>query len=358
MQSLNPKIINSLNFTSSHLADLRKLGEYRVKQKIFNKKSKEALKVLKQHATIESVESSNRLEQITAPYQRIRRLVNQSTTPKNRSEQEIAGYRDALNYIHESYKHMEVSINIIKQLHTMMYRHLSEDGGKFKQADNKIVERDSSGKVIHERFTPVSAFQTPQAMENLCQNYTDLLNTSNTDPLILLPLLILDFLCIHPFKDGNGRISRLLTLLVLYRHDYEVGKYISLERIFEGSKEGYYNSLYKSSQGWHESKHDPFPWMDYFWGVIIRAYKEFEEKVSTIKETVNGKGSKAEQIKLSIRNKIGLFSISDIEKDCPGISRDMIRHVLRQLRDEGEIQSQGIGRNAKWLVEQNKSKKE
>ena len=350
MLPLNPKFIDSLNFTSTHLADLRKLGEYRGKQDLFSKKSKEVLAILKQHAVIESVESSNRLEQITAPYQRIKGLVNNSTAPKNRSEQEIAGYRDALNLIHESYEHMELSVNVIKQLHTMIHRHLPEDGGKFKLADNKIVERDSSGNVIRERFVPVSAVQTPAVMNNLCQNYIDFLNNSNTDPLILFPLLTLDFLCIHPFKDGNGRISRLLTLLVLNRHGYEVGKYISLERIFEESKKSYYSTLHKSSQGWHESKHDPFPWMEYFWGVVIRAYKEFEEKVVLIKETVGGKGSKAELIKLSIRNKIGPFSISDIEKDCPGISRDMIRHVLRQLRDEGKIHVLGIGRGAKWIV--------
>ena len=350
MQSLSPKFIDSLNFTSSHLADLRKLGEYRGKQALFRKKSKEALEVLKQHAIIESVESSNRLEQITAPYQRIKGLVNKSTTPKNRSEQEIAGYRDALSLIHESYKHMEVSVNIIKQLHTMIYRHLPEDGGKFKPTDNKIVERDSSGNIIRERFIPVSAVQTPSAMDNLCRNYKDFLSNLNVDSLILFPLLILDFLCIHPFKDGNGRISRLLTLLVLHRHGYEVGKYVSLERIFEESKEGYYRTLQESSQGWHEAKHNPFPWMECFWGVIIKAYKEFEERVAIIKETTSGKGSKAAQIKFSIRKKIGPFSISDIEKDCPGISRDWIRYVLRELRSEGKVQSLGVGRGAKWVV--------
>ena len=350
MQSLSPKFIDSLNFTSSHLADLRKIGEFRGKQDLFSKKSKEALKVLKQHAIIESVESSNRLEQITAPYQRIKGLINKSTAPKNRSEQEISGYRDALNLIHESYKYMELSVNVIKQLHTMIYRHLPEDGGKFKPADNKIVERDPSGNIIRELFIPTSAVQTPSAMNDLCQNYKDFLNNSNTDPLILFPLLILDFLCIHPFKDGNGRISRLLTLLILHRHDYEVGKYISLERIFEESKEGYYKTLRESSQGWHEAKHNPFPWMEYFWGVIIRAYKEFEERVAIIKETASGKGSKAAQIKLAIKNKVGPFSISDIEKDCPGISRDWIRYVLRELRAGGELQSLGVGRGAKWVV--------
>lgn len=350
MKSLSPKFIDSLNFTSSHLADLRRLGEFRGKQDLFSRKSKETLKVLKQHAIIESIESSNRLEQIIAPYQRIKGLVNKSTEPTNRSEKEIAGYRDALNLIHKSYEHMELSVNVVKQLHTMIYQYLSEDGGKFKQTDNKIVERDPNGNVIRERFTPVSAVQAPSAMGSLFQSYMDFSSNFNTDPLILFPLLILDFLCIHPFKDGNGRVSRLLTLLMLNRHGYEVGKYISLERIFEETKEGYYRTLHKSSQGWHKSKHDPFPWMEYFWMVLLRAYKEFEEKVGLIKETAGGKGSKAELIKLSIRNKIGPFSISDIEKDCPGISRDMIRLVLRQLRDEGKIHVLGIGRGAKWIV--------
>ena len=353
MASINLKFIDSLKFNKSHLADLKKLGEFKGKQDLFNKKSQEALKMLKYHSIIESVESSNRLEQITAPYQRIKGLINKSTTPKNRSEKEIAGYRDALNLIHGSYEHMEVSVNVIKQLHTMIYRYLPEDGGNFKIADNKIIERNSDGSIVRERFTPVSALRTPQAMESLCQNHKDFLNNDNTDILILLPLLILDFLCIHPFKDGNGRISRLLTLLVLHRHGYEVGKYISLERIFEESKEGYYRTLKESSENWLISQHNPFPWMEYFWGTIIRAYKEFEEKVIHIKETIGGKGSKTEQIKFSIRKKMKPFSIADIQRDCPGISRDMIRHILRQLRDEGKIHSMGIGRSAKWFVEQN-----
>ena len=350
MRSFSPKFINSLKFTGSHLAHLKKIGEFRGKQNLFSKKSPEALQVLKQHAIIESVESSNRLEQITAPRKRIAGLVNKSTTPKNRSENEISGYRNALDLIHESYKYMDISVNIIKQLHTIIYRHLQEDGGKFKSIDNKIIEKDPSGEIIRERFKPIPAFQASQAMDELCQNYMDFLSNTSTDTLILLPLFILDFLCVHPFKDGNGRVSRLVTLLILQKQGYEVGKYISLERIFEESKEGYYSSLQESSQGWHSSNHNPLPWIEYFWGVLIRAYKEYEGKVNLIKETLGGKGSKTEQIKCSIRNKIVPFSISDIEKDCSGISLSMIRNVLRQLRDEGEIQSQGVGRNAKWKI--------
>ena len=349
MKSFSPKFVNSLSFKSSHLSIFKKLGEYRIKQDLFNTKSKKVLEALKQHAIIESVESSNRLEQITAPYKRIKELVTHSVIPDNRSEQEIAGYRDVFSFIYDSYRDIEVSVDVIKELYKMLSRHLPEEGGYFKSVDNKIVERDINKNTTRERFIPVSAAQTPKAMDELCQSYNDCLNTYETDPMILFPLLILDFLCIHPFKDGNGRISRLLTLLILYRHGHEVGKYISLERIYEQSKEGYYNALQKSSQGWHEMKHDPFPWMEYFWGVLLRSYKTFEEKVEDIQGTIDKKNPKTEQIKLAIRKKTVPFFISDIEKNCPNVSRDMIRNVLRQLRDEGKLKSKGTGRGAKWM---------
>ncbi|MDE0118558.1 MAG: Fic family protein [Bdellovibrionales bacterium] len=349
MKSFSPKFINSLSFNSSHLSTFKKLGEYRIKQGLFSKQSKKTLEVLKQHAIIESVESSNRLEQITAPYKRIKELVTHSVTPDNRPEQEIAGYRDAFSFIYDSHRDVEISVSVIKQLHKMLYHHLPEEGGYFKAVDNKIIERDIGRNTIRERFIPVSAAKTPQAISELCQSYKDCLNTYEADPMILFPLLILDFLCIHPFKDGNGRISRLLTLLILYRHGHEVGKYISLERIYEQSKEGYYNALQESSQGWHEMKHNPFPWMEYFWGVLLRSYKTFEEKIEDIQGTIDKKSPKTEQIKIAIRKKTVPFFISDIEKDCPNVSRDMIRNILRQLRDEGRVKSQGTGRGAKWM---------
>ena len=186
-------------------------------------------------------------------------------------------------------------------------------------------------------------------MDALCNLYNLALDDPEIDRLLLLPLMILDFLCIHPFKDGNGRVSRLLSILILYRIGHQVGKYISLERIFEQQKEGYYENLEKSSQGWHEGKHDPLPWINYFWGILICAYKEFEEKIETIKNLKSKKGSKTEQIKSEIRKRIKPFSVSEIEEDCPGISRDMIRNVLRQLRNKGEIKSTGTGRGAKWI---------
>ena len=349
MKSLNKTYIKKIKFGSEHLAMLKKLGEYHGKQDLFSKKSPEALETLKQHAVIESVESSNRLEQITAPRERIKGLVVQSTQPRDRSEQEIAGYRDALELVHDSYEYMDVNVNVIKQIHTILYKYLPQDGGKFKSNDNEIVERDADGNVVKIRFKATSAVETPSAMEELCKLYQEALDDPEIDRLLVLPLMILDFLCIHPFMDGNGRVSRLLTLLILHRGGYEVGKYISLERIFEQQKEGYYETLGKSSQGWHEGEHDPFPWLNYFWGILIGAYKEFEEKIEVIKESHSGKGSKTEQIKLAINKRFKPFSISDIENECPGISRDMIKNVLRQLRDDGEIESTGVGRGAKWI---------
>ena len=183
--------------------------------------------------------------------------------------------------------------------------------------------------------------------------YDKCIHEWNKEPLLIIPAVILDFLCIHPFRDGNGRSARLITLLLLYHFDYQVGRYISLERIFEESKESYYETLEKSSFGWHQGKHDLMPWMTYFWGVMIRAYKEFEQRVGTIKI----QGSKAQHVRETIENMLGPFAISDIEKSCPSISRETIRLILRQLRDEGSIVSTGKGRNAKW-IRQEKEKNE
>ncbi len=294
---------------------------------------------------IESSESSNRLEGITASHKKIEALVLKHSMPGNRSEQEIAGYRDALALIHESGPHMEFTINVILQLHSMLYRYMPNDGGRWKMTDNEIIEKNPDGTVARVRFRPTPAVSTPFAMEDLTKNYKYSIFNLQQEPLIVVPLAILDFLCVHPFTDGNGRTARLLTLLLLYHFDYQVGKYISLERIFEESKEGYYETLEYCSQGWHESKHDVLPWLNYFWGALIRSYKEFEERVGTIG---TGKGSKTDQVKEAIARRINPFAISDLETECPGVSRDMIRNVLRQLRDEGFIVAQGKGRGAKW----------
>lgn len=345
MHSLDEKYLKELIFKAEQLSILRKIGEYQGKQGLYFKQSPEILKGLQQTAIIESSESSNRLEGITAPHQRIAELINQNTVPKNRSEQEIAGYRDALNLIHQSYKHMPFSLNVILQLHSWLYRYLPNPGGQWKTTDNEITEIHPDGKK-RVRFIPSNAFETPLAMENLIKGHEMSVNQWSVEPLIVIPGTILDFLCIHPFRDGNGRTARLLTLLLLYHFDYQVGRYISLERIFEESKESYYDTLERSSQGWHQGKHNLLPWMTYFWGVLLRAYKEFEARVGTL---TAGRGNKAHHIRLTVENMIGPFSISDIERACPSVSRDTIRLVLRQLRDDAIIVPEGKGRGAKWV---------
>jgi len=346
MKSLNPTYLKGLKFTEAQISTLKMIGEYKGKQALFFHQTPEVLNSLKQLAIIESSESSNRLEGITAPHKRIEGIIVKKTEPRNRSEQEIAGYRDALNLIHESGQYMVLSINVLLQLHSMLYRYMGINAGSWKLSDNEIVEKNPDGTIKRIRFNPVSAFATPKAMKELISTY-DLAIKDNKEPAVIIPLLILDFLCIHPFSDGNGRVSRLLTLMLLYHYGYEVGRYISLERIFEESKETYYETLERSSYKWHEGKHDVMPWLNYFWGVLLRAYREFEERVGEIR---TGKGSKTKQIRQAVDRRIGPFSISDIEQDCAGTSRDMVRLVLRQLRDEGVISVSSKGRNAKWII--------
>ena len=344
MKSLEFKYLSGLAFTPAEAATLRELGECRGRQDLFRRQRPEILQGLREVAIVESSESSNRLEGISIPHHRLEKIVLQQTTPRNRSEQEIAGYRDALNLIHESATDMPFTVGVIQQLHQMVYRYLPGTGGQWKLSDNEIIERRPDGSV-RVRFRPVPAVSTPHFMGDFVAHFIRNQTDRTLDSLVLVPLAILDFLCIHPFTDGNGRVARLITLLLLYRSGYEVGRYISLERIFEQSKDSYYGSLESSSQGWHEGSHDVHPWIDYFWGVLLRAYREFEERVGQI---ATGRGSKSEQVRRAVRVKNLPFSISELERDCPGVSRELIRKVLREMRDAGELETQGAGRAARW----------
>ena len=344
MNSLMPKFIENPNLYMGNSATLRVIGEFKGRQDIFLKLEADALETLRNLAIIESTESSNRLEGIVTTHKRVCDIVLRSSEPRNRSEQEIAGYRDALEHIHENWKTMEVNIHSIKLLHSMIYKFLPVEAGSWKQTENVIMEKYADGS-MRVRFQPVSVEKTPDAMENLILGYQDAIN-SGKEPLVIIPLTILDFLCIHPYSDGNGRMARLLTLLLLYKAGYYVGKYISLERIFESSKQSYYDTLEASSVGWHKSEQDIVPWTTYFWGVMIAAYKEFESRAGSIKKSY---GSKTELIHQAIDRKYAPFSISEIQNECPGISRVMIKTVLRKMRDEGVIRSTGVGRGAKWV---------
>jgi Fic family protein len=344
MKSFSPNFLGGLRFEQSDIAAVQALGAYRGKQDLFRQQTPDALEALRETARIESTESSNRIEGIEAPRLQLQKIVLFGAKPRNRSEQEIAGYRDALAMIHDSAAAMPLSPNLILQLHQTVFRYLVGDGGEWKSTDNEIIERLKDG-TRRLRFRPVPAVATPQAMGDLITGWRDANLAPASDALVLIPLLVLDFLCIHPFRDGNGRVGRLLTLLALYQAGYEVGRYISLERVIEESKETYYEALEASSQNWHAGAHNPFPWMRYFWGVLLRSYKEYEERVGRI---VPGRGTKSIQVREAVMRQGAEFSISEIERQCPGVGRGTIRLVLRQLRDEGSVVSSGVGRSAKW----------
>jgi Fic family protein len=344
MHSLKPEFLASLAFRPTDAAALRSLGECLGKQKLYVKQRRETLDSLRTVAAIESTDASNRLEGITAPEARVRAIVEHKAEPRDRSEQEIAGYRDALELIHKSTADMPVTTNVIRQLHKTIYQYMGEGGGNWKMTDNEIVERDANGNITRVRFKALSAVATPQAMEDLITGYEQAL-ADGQDPMIVIPLFVLDFLCIHPFRDGNGRVARLLTLVLLYHAGYQVGRYISLERLFEASRESYYETLEASSRGWHESQQDVMPWVTYFWGVLIRAYKEFEDRVGKIDI---GRGSKAQQVREAVNRQIAPFRIADFEREVPGVGRETIRLVLREMKKEGRLETEGHGRGARW----------
>jgi len=342
MPSLQPSYLTGLRFDTSELSTIRRIGEARGRQDLFVRQFPEQLDTLRTNAILESTESSNRIEGVVAAPGRVADLVVRRAEPRTRSEQEIAGYRDALQLIHESHADMRLAQNVVLQLHHMLYRYQPGTGGRWKSADNQIVEREADGTVVRVRFNPTPAVATPQAMADLSTHYHDAVAGSLADPLVLLPLAVLDFLCVHPFTDGNGRVGRLLSLLLLYHFDYQVGRYVSLERLIEESRETYYEALALSSRAWHEHTHDAHPWLNYFWGVLIRAYGEFEARVESLQ------GSKTQQVRAAVARRLGPFGIADLEHDCPGVSRDMVRHVLRQMRVEGRVKVEGRGRGAKW----------
>lgn len=345
MHSLTPAYLAALRFDGAQVATLRSLGEHRGRQQLHAVQSPEVLKGLRKIAVVESTESSNRLEGVVIAHARLKSLVIRNATPKSRTEQEIAGYRDALALTHESAAHMPFSEGVVRQLHATLYRYMPQAGGHWKAVNNDIIERHPDG-TSRLRFQPVAAHLTPIAMVELTRNYATALDQHLADPLVLVPLAMLDFLCIHPFPDGNGRMSRLLTLLLLYHFDYAVGRYISLERIFEETKEGYYETLESSSQGWHRGEHDVKPWLDYFWGVLLRAYRQFEERVGSVDRE---RGNKGDRVRAEVLRRSQPFSISEIGEACPDVSRDMVRLVLRTMKSEGLIEPTGKGRGAKWL---------
>ncbi|QBP43156.1 Fic family protein [Paenisporosarcina antarctica] len=323
---------------------IAKINEYKGKQELYKRQAPQILDTLRDVAVIHSTKASNAIEGIIITDSRLMSIMKNDTDLQDRSEGEIAGYRDVLQLIHASFEAIPVRESVILQLHKEMYRYISIDGGTWKNADNVITETFSDGaKRI--RFEPVSAFNTPRAMERVCFEFRERMSKQDVEPLILLSIFILDFLSIHPFSEGNGRMARLLTLLLLYQFGFEVGRYISLEKIIEESKEEYYETLRKSSIGWHEGTNDIFPWINYLLGTFVAAYKDLESRVGVIKSQ---KGGKSQRVHVFIEKKLGFFTKSDIRNACPDVSEATINRVLSELKKQQLIESVGLGRNAKW----------
>ena len=322
------------------------IHEYRGKQELFIEAKPDVLQAMLEIAKIQSTGASNRIEGIYTSEERLAALVKSKAEPRNRSEQEIAGYREVLSLIHDSYDYMVPRTNVILQLHRDLYQFSPASyGGSFKNSDNVIAEIDSSGQ-SRVRFQPLSAFETPDAVERLTNTFVEAIRTEKYDPLLLVPLFILDFLCIHPFNDGNGRMSRLLTLLLLYRSGYIVGKYISVEMIIEKTKETYYEVLQESSAGWYEGKNAYLPFVKYYLEVILSAYKEFSARVQLMQDR---NLSKPERIRRLFANTLQKLSKGMILEKCPDISASTVEATLAALVKEGYIIKIGAGKTTTYI---------
>ena len=325
---------------------LTQIHEFKGEQTLFIEAKADTLSQLVDIAKIQSIEASNKIEGIYTSDERLKALVKDSTRPRTRNEREIAGYRDVLNTIHENHDYIPPKPSIILQLHRDLYKCEGMDiGGRYKTSDNIIEEQDAEGNKSV-RFRPMPAWETPEAIEKICQSYDEALNSENIDALIIIPMFVLDFLCVHPFNDGNGRISRLLTLLLLYRSGYIVGKYISIEKLIEQTKEIYYESLQLSSAGWHENKNDYEPFVKYMLGVIVAAYRDFSSRVSLL--TTQGM-SKPDRVKEIIRATLGPITKTEILAKCPDISQVTVQRALADLVDKGDIVKLGGGRYTKYI---------
>lgn len=324
---------------------ISKIHEYKGKQSYLLDTKKNTLDTLLKVAKIQSTSSSNKIEGIYTTDKRINEIVNQKLEPKNRNEEEIAGYRDILSLIHENYNFIDINQNTILQLHRDLYKYTGYSyGGKFKNSQNYIEEENEKGeKKI--RFTPLSPIETPIAIEELCKNYNELFYNESCDLLVLIPIFILDFVSIHPFNDGNGRMSRLLTLLLLYKANYMVGKYISIEKIIEETKDSYYDTLEKSSTNWHNYENDYSYFVEYYLGIILKAYKEFDSRINIVE---NKKITAYDRIIGIFKDNIIPIDKAFITNKCPDLSETTIERTLNKLLKEDKIVKISGGRYTKY----------
>uniref|UniRef100_UPI002F417090 Fic family protein n=2 Tax=Intestinibacter sp. TaxID=1965304 RepID=UPI002F417090 len=345
MREFNYSKIKDQKWDSDILGYIAAIYKEAGKQELYLKQRPEELEKLVEIAKIQSTEASNAIEGIVTTSTRIKQLVEEKTTPKNRDEQEIAGYRDALNIIHESFDAIPISKNYILQLHKIMYSYMNNPmAGKTKNVQNYISASypDGHTEII---FTPIAPFETNEALDKICEEYNKVIGNFELEPLIAIPIFIHDFLCIHPFNDGNGRMSRLLTTLLLYRNGFYVGKYISLEAKIAKNKDLYYNALNQAQHGWHEGTEDVVPFIKYILSIILAAYNDFEDRFSIVEEKLPA----IEMVRKATLNKIGKFTKQDIRELCPHLSVSSIEGALRKMVKSGELKREGVGKATHYI---------
>ena len=340
MRTFNYSALKDQKWDSEILGLVAAIYKYAGKQELYLKQKPHELEKLVEIAKIQSTEASNAIEGIVTTNTRIRQLVEEKTAPRNRDEQEIAGYRDVLNVIHESFDAIPITKNYILQLHKMLYSHMNNPlAGQTKTVQNYISATYPDGHT-ETVFTPLAPFETPEALEKICEEYSRVIGNFEVEPLIIIPIFIHDFLCIHPFNDGNGRMSRLLTTLLLYRSGFNVGKYISLEAKIAKNKDLYYDALRRSQDGWHEGSEDVVPFIKYLLGTILAAYKDFEDRFSIVEEKLPA----VEIVRKATLTKIGKFTKRDIIELCPSLSLSSVEGSLRKLVQSGDIKREGVGK--------------
>lgn len=345
MRAFNYSRIKDQKWDSETVGLIAAIYKEAGKQELYLKQRPEALEKLVEIAKVQSTEASNAIEGIVTTNTRIKQLVAEKTTPKNRNEQEIAGYRDVLGIIHESFDVIAITQNYILQLHKILYGHMQNPfAGRTKTVQNYISATYPDGH-RETLFTPLAPYETPEALDKICEEFNRVIGNGELDPLIAIPVFIHDFLCIHPFNDGNGRMSRLLTTLLLYRSGFYVGKYISLEAKIAKNKDLYYDALALSQEGWHEGKDDPVPFIKYLLGTILSAYRDFEDRFALVEV----KRSALEVVRLATQNKIGRFGKQDIRELCPALSISSIEGALRKLVAMGELKREGEGKSVRYI---------
>ena len=340
MKNFDYSLLRTRTFDREVINYIGLIHEFKGRQQLYLEQKPQELETLVEIAKIQSTESSNAIEGIATTKARLKSLMADKTTPRDRGEKEIKGYRHVLNVIHENFDYVPIRKNYILQLHKMLYQFTEERfGGSFKDTPNEIDMVYPDGRTVL-LFKPLEPFETPEAVEKLCEEYDKAINKYGIDPLIAIPVFIHDFLCIHPFNDGNGRMSRLLTTLLLYKSDFVIGRYISLEKKIEMTKDEYYIALQETSQNWHEEKNDDTPFIKYILGIILAAYRDFEERVNMVGKKMSAK----DMVVKAIRSKIGKFTKNDIMELCPEIGRGSVENALKALCEEGIIKKEGQGR--------------